>query len=178
MNLDEWTSCLAVLGLEEGARRLDMQAAYRRLARAFHPDLNRNGSAAFREVTEAYRTLEELWRLKEAAESRDLFQAVLLDPQLARIGTGRLKLRLRHCPLWQVRASAAVALGLRGGERVDEALAQARRDPDPRVREASRRVLAQLHGTASLGASLGGLLRQWARGSLEPAGPGARAGGY
>jgi len=31
----------------------------------------------------------------------------------ARIGTGRLKSRLRDCPLWQVRASAAAALGLR-----------------------------------------------------------------
>ncbi len=174
MNLDEWTGNLRVLGLEAGASRAEIQAAYRRLARAFHPDVNRNGGAAFREATEAYRTLEELWRMKEAAETRDSFQAVLLDPWFAKMATGRLKLRLRHCPLWQVRATAAVALGLRGGERVDEALAEARRDSDARVREAARRVLAQLHGTANLA----GLLRQWTLGAFEPAGASSRAGGY
>jgi len=86
--------------------------------REFHPDVNHCAGAVrrFREVTEAYRALEELWRMKEAAESRDLFQAVLLDPLFARISTGRLKSRLRRCPLWQVRASAAAALGLRGEE--------------------------------------------------------------
>jgi HEAT repeat protein len=92
----------------------------------------------------------------------------------ARIGTGRLKLRLRHCPLWQVRASAAAALGLRGGERIEEALAQARRDRDPRVREAARRVLSQLRGPADLGR----LLRQWARGIVEPVGAPARQAEY
>ena len=177
MSADEWTSCLQALGLEGGATRLQIQTAYRRLARVFHPDVNRSGGAAFREATEAYRTLEELWRMKEAGEARDLFQAVLLDPRFAKIGTGRLKLRLRHCPLWQVRASAAAALGLRGGEQVEQALAEARRDLDARVRDAARRVLAQLQGTASLGASLGGLLRLWARGSLEPGGA-ARPVGY
>jgi curved DNA-binding protein CbpA len=173
MSADEWTASLRVLGLEAGATREQIQAAYRRQARIFHPDVNRGGSDAFREATEAYRTLEELWRMKQAAQSRDLFQAVLLDPLLARIGTGRLKLRLRYCPLWQVRASAAAALGLRGGERIEEALAEARRDCDPRVREAARRVLAQLRGPADFGR----LLRQWARGGFEPAGASARPGG-
>jgi hypothetical protein len=165
MSADEWTSSLAVLGLGGAVSRPQIQAAYRRLARSFHPDVNRSGGAErrFREATEAYRTLEELWRMKEAAESPDLFQAVLLDPQFAKIGTGRLKLRLRHCPLWQVRASATAALGLRGGERIEEALAAARRDPEPRVREAARRVLAQLHGPADFGR----LLRQLARGTFE-----------
>ena len=118
--------------------------------------------------------LEELWRMKEAAESPDLFQAVLLDPLFAKIGTGRLKSRLRHCPLWQVRASAAAALGLRGEERIEEALAEARRDSDARVREAARRVLAQLHGPLDLGR----LLRQLARGTYEPLGAAARPGGF
>ena len=135
--------------------------------------MNRSGGAArrFREATEAYRTLEELWRMKEAAESRDLFQAVLLDPLFAKIGTGRLKSRLRHCPLWQVRASAAAALGLRGEQRIDEALAVARRDPDARVRDTARRVLAQLPGAKDLG------LRQLARGLFEPLGGASRPGG-
>jgi HEAT repeat protein len=173
MSADEWTASLRVLGVDGGATREQIQAAYRRLARIFHPDLNRGGVETFREATEAYRSLEELWRMKQAAESRDLFQAVLLDPLFARIGTGRLKLRLRHCPLWQVRASAAAALGLRGGERVEEALAEARRDCDPRVRETARRVLAQLRGPADLGR----LLRQWTRVSFDPAGASARPGG-
>jgi len=176
MSAEEWSSSLGVLGLTGGATRPQIQAAYRRLARAFHPDVNRSGGTErrFREATEAYRTLEELWRMKEAAESRDLFQAVLLDPLFAKIGTGRLKLRLRHCPLWQVRASAAAALGLRGGERIEEALAEARRDPDARVRDAARRVLAQLRGPVDLGR----LLRQLARGTFEPLGAAARPGGY
>jgi hypothetical protein len=176
MSFDEWTSGLQALGLGGWATRAEIQAAYRRLARAFHPDVNRNGGSErrFREATEAYRALEELWRMKEAGEARDPFQAVLLDPLFARIGTGRLKLRLRYCPLWQVRASAAAALGLRGEARIDEALVEARRDPDPRVREAARRVLAQAHGTADLG----GLARQWIRGSFEPLRAAARTGGY
>jgi len=173
---DEWTAGLQVLGLAAGATRDQIQVAYRRLARAFHPDLNRGAGAErrFREATEAYRTLEELWRMKEAGESGDLFQAVLLDPLFAKIGTGRLMTRLRHCPLWQVRASAAAALGLRGEKRIEEALAAARRDPDHRVREASRRVLAQLHGAADLGR----LLRQLTRGAFEPLSVPARPFGY
>jgi HEAT repeat protein len=163
---DEWTAALQVLGLSGGVTRPQIQAAYRRLARAFHPDLNRDGALRFREATEAYRTLEELWRMREAGESADLFQAVLLDPLFARIGTGRLKSRLRDCPLWQVRACAAAALGLRGGERIEEALASARRDPDSRVRDAARRVLAQLGGPRDLGR----LLRALARGAFQPLG--------
>ena len=163
---DEWTAGLQVLGLSGAATRAQIQAAYRRLARAFHPDLNRDGARRFREATDAYRTLEELWRMREAGESADLFQAVLLDPVFARIGTGRLKSRLRDCPLWQVRASAAAALGLRGEERIEEALAAARRDPDARVRDAARRVLAQLAGPRDLGR----LLRGLARGAFQPLG--------
>ena len=163
---DEWTASLQVLGLSGGVTRAQIQAAYRRLAMAFHPDLNREGARRFREATEAYRTLEELWRMREAGESADLFQAVLLDPLFAKIGTGRLKSRLRDCPLWQVRASAAAALGLRGEERIEEALAAARRDPEARVRAAARRVLAQLSGPRDLGR----LLRGRARGAFQPLG--------
>jgi len=163
---DEWTAGLRVLGLSGAATRAQIQAAYRRLALAFHPDLNREGARRFREATDAYRTLEELGRMREAGESADIFQAVLLDPLFARIGTGRLKSRLRDCPLWQVRASAAAALGLRGEERIEEALAAARRDPEARVRDAARRVLAQLSGPRDLGR----LLRGLARGAFQPLG--------
>jgi HEAT repeat protein len=172
MSADEWSNSLEILGLTGGATRTEIQASYRRLARAFHPDVNRSGGAEwrFREATEAYRTLEELWRMKEAAESQDLFQTVLLDPLFAKIGMGRLKLRLRHCRLWQVRASAAAALGLRGEKRIEEALTEARRDPDARVRETARRVLAQLHGPTDLGR----LLRQLSSGTFESLGAAAR----
>ena len=165
---DEWGASLQILGLAAGATRAQIQASYRRLARAFHPDLNRSGDAVrrFREATEAYRIREELWRMKEAGDSGDLFQAVLLDPLFAKIGTGRLKGRLRDCPLWQVRASAAAALGLRGEERIEEALAVARRDQDSRVRDAARRVLAELRGPRDLGR----LLRHLTRGAFEPLG--------
>jgi HEAT repeat protein len=169
---DEWGAGLRVLGLPAGSGRAQIQAAYRRLARTFHPDLNHGAGAVgrFREVTEAYRRLEELWRMKAAGEGGDLFQAALLDPLLARIGTGRLKGRLRDCPLWQVRACAAAVLGLRGEQGAGEALAGARRDPDARVREAVSRVLAQAGGERDFG----GLRRQPGRGAAEPVGAAGR----
>jgi len=49
-----------VLGLSPGASESEIKAAYRRLARAFHPDSGQPGDvASFREVQEAYDTLSD-----------------------------------------------------------------------------------------------------------------------
>ena len=57
MNLDD---CYRLLGLRSGASFDEIKASYRRLARRYHPDVNRNDQRAedkFIELTEAYRYL-------------------------------------------------------------------------------------------------------------------------
>lgn len=52
-----------VLGLREGAAFADVKAAYRRLARRYHPDANANNPQAkekFIQVTEAYRAIARI----------------------------------------------------------------------------------------------------------------------
>ena len=52
----------SVLGVERGAEQSDIRQAFRRLARKYHPDLNRDDSdaeARFKEVNEAYEVLSD-----------------------------------------------------------------------------------------------------------------------
>ena len=52
----------SVLGVERGAEQSDIRQAFRRLARKYHPDLNRDVSdaeARFKEVNEAYEVLSD-----------------------------------------------------------------------------------------------------------------------
>lgn len=54
--------CYRALGLRTGAPFADVKAAYRRLARRYHPDVNPGDQQAkdkFIELTEAYRTLSQ-----------------------------------------------------------------------------------------------------------------------
>lgn len=56
------------LGLEEGASFEDIKAAYRRLARQYHPDVNLGSKEAeqiMKELNEAYDTLEKLAQSKK-----------------------------------------------------------------------------------------------------------------
>ena len=52
----------SVLGVERGAEQTDIRQAFRRLARKYHPDLNKDDSdaeAKFKEVNEAYEVLSD-----------------------------------------------------------------------------------------------------------------------
>ncbi len=53
------------LKLKQGASLEEIKAAYRKLARRYHPDLhprNRRAEARFEEITEAYHTLNNYYR--------------------------------------------------------------------------------------------------------------------
>jgi curved DNA-binding protein len=54
-----------VLGVDKSADEQQIKAAYRKLARKFHPDVNQNDSTAedkFKDVSEAYEVLSVLAR--------------------------------------------------------------------------------------------------------------------
>jgi len=56
------TDYYQVLGVSKGADEKEIKAAYRRLARKYHPDVNPNDKAAetkFKEVSQAYETLSD-----------------------------------------------------------------------------------------------------------------------
>ena len=44
----------AILGVTPDSTDAEIKAAYRRLARKFHPDINPYGTTKFKEISEAY----------------------------------------------------------------------------------------------------------------------------
>jgi len=58
----EFRDYYKTLGVERNASEADIKAAYRRLARKYHPDVNPNNKAAearFKEINEAYQVLSD-----------------------------------------------------------------------------------------------------------------------
>ena len=55
------TDCYSILGVPRTATASEIRAAYRRLARVYHPDLNAGpeAEARMREINEAYDTLSD-----------------------------------------------------------------------------------------------------------------------
>mgnify|MGYP004508184299 CR=1 FL=1 len=49
----------SILGVTPDSTAAEIKAAYRRLARKFHPDINPNGGTMFKDITEAYETLSD-----------------------------------------------------------------------------------------------------------------------
>ncbi len=64
------------LGVSKTAKPAEIKAAYRKLARKYHPDANKGDASAeerFKEISEAYSVLSDEKRRKEYDEARSLF---------------------------------------------------------------------------------------------------------
>ncbi|PRX98186.1 molecular chaperone DnaJ [Allonocardiopsis opalescens] len=67
-----------VLGVAKTAAQDEIKQAYRKLARTYHPDANKNDAQAeerFKEISEAYNVLSDEKRRKEYDDARSLFGA-------------------------------------------------------------------------------------------------------
>ncbi len=130
---------LAVLGLNGRESWAQVQAAYRRLVLACHPDLNPSPAAAsqFRCISEAYETLAARQRELEARSERSL--AVLQeDPRIGGLEVQELGERLLYSGSGRLRAAAAYLLGRKSDPHgtVRSLLLRASRDPDREVLQA------------------------------------------
>jgi molecular chaperone DnaJ len=79
------------LGVAKTAKPAEIKAAYRKLARKYHPDANKGDSSAedrFKEISEAYSVLSDEKRRKEYDEARSLFPGGFRVPTGARTGAG------------------------------------------------------------------------------------------
>src|SRR5437879_24693 len=79
------------LGVTKTAKQADIKAAYRKLARKYHPDANKGDASAearFKEVSEAYSVLSDEKRRKEYDEARSLFGGGFRVPTGSRPGGG------------------------------------------------------------------------------------------
>src|SRR5262252_31730 len=77
------------LGVGKTAKPAEIKAAYRKLARKYHPDANKGDSSAeerFKEISEAYSVLSDEKRRKEYDEARSLFGSGFRVPTGSRTG--------------------------------------------------------------------------------------------
>lgn len=130
---------LTVLGLNGGESWAQVQAAFRRLVLACHPDVNPSPAAAsrFRFITAAYETLAARQREAEARSEASL--AVLQeDPLIGGLEVRELGERLLYSGSGRLRAAAAYLLGGKPDPHgtVRSLLLRASRDPDGEVRQA------------------------------------------
>jgi molecular chaperone DnaJ len=79
------------LGVSKTAKPAEIKAAYRKLARKYHPDANKGDASAeerFKEISEAYSVLSDEKRRKEYDEARSLFGSGFRVPTGNRQGGG------------------------------------------------------------------------------------------
>src|SRR5215469_3478857 len=77
------------LGVSKSAKPAEIKAAYRKLARKYHPDANKGDASAeerFKEISEAYSVLSDEKRRKEYDEARSLFGGGFRVPTGSRPG--------------------------------------------------------------------------------------------
>ncbi len=77
------------LGVGKTAKPAEIKAAYRKLARKYHPDANKGDASAeerFKEISEAYSVLSDEKRRKEYDEARSLFGSGFRVPTGSRPG--------------------------------------------------------------------------------------------
>ncbi|MEE2777360.1 MAG: DnaJ domain-containing protein, partial [Acidobacteriota bacterium] len=57
----EYRDYYGILGIDKGASQAEIQRAYRKLARQYHPDINRDpgAEARFKQIGEAYEVLKD-----------------------------------------------------------------------------------------------------------------------
>jgi molecular chaperone DnaJ len=79
------------LGVAKTAKPAEVKAAYRKLARKYHPDANKGDASAeakFKEISEAYSVLSDEKRRKEYDEARSMFGGGFRVPTGTRPGQG------------------------------------------------------------------------------------------
>jgi molecular chaperone DnaJ len=79
------------LGVAKTAKPAEIKAAYRKLARKYHPDANKGDASAeerFKEISEAHSVLSDEKRRKEYDEARSMFGGGFRVPTGTRTGTG------------------------------------------------------------------------------------------
>jgi len=79
------------LGVAKTAKPAEVKAAYRKLARKYHPDANKGDASAetkFKEISEAYSVLSDEKRRKEYDEARSMFGGGFRVPTGSRPGQG------------------------------------------------------------------------------------------
>ncbi|HLJ99667.1 MAG TPA: molecular chaperone DnaJ [Streptosporangiaceae bacterium] len=79
------------LGVSKTAKQADIKAAYRKLARQYHPDANKGNASAeekFKEISEAYSVLSDDKRRKEYDEARSLIGGFRVPTGGTRAGQG------------------------------------------------------------------------------------------
>src|ERR1700678_790141 len=79
------------LGVAKTAKPAEIKAAYRKLARKYHPDANKGDASAeerFKEISEAYSVLSDEKRRKEYDEARSMFGGGFRVPTGSRPGQG------------------------------------------------------------------------------------------
>ncbi len=93
------------LGVAKTAKPAEIKAAYRKLARKYHPDANKGDTSAeerFKEISEAYSVLSDEKRRKEYDEARSLFGGGFRVPA----GAGRDSLVASAASTWATSSAA------------------------------------------------------------------------
>src|SRR5438874_2282269 len=98
----EFKDYYRILGVDRGADDKTIKSAYRKLARKYHPDVNKGQDARFKEIAEAYEVLSD-------PEKRRRYDTLGPDWQRhAQVVCARARRAVRHVPRQRQRRRPAV----------------------------------------------------------------------